>query len=90
MGTAPALRLIEEIGVDAIGAHDVGLANTLCAALELPPANSAIVSIAVDPGFDERRLDGLATAHRAGRLRVGFHLYNTEEDVARTVEALRG
>ena len=40
-----------------------------------------------DPDFDDARLGGLHTAYRAGKLRAGFHLYNTEEDVARLVEA---
>lgn len=45
VGTAPALAVIEQIGIEAIHAHDVGLANRLRAGLELVPGNSAIVSI---------------------------------------------
>lgn len=90
VGTESSLRLLNDIGVDAIYAHNVGLANALLSDLELPPTDSAIISLELATDLDERRLDGLATAYRAGRLRVGFHLYNTMEDVARVVAAVRG
>lgn len=89
VGTTPALQLLSDIGVKAIHDHNVGLANELLANLDLPPTNSAIVSLDLDPDFDSRRLSGLTTAYRSGRLRVGFHLYNTSEDVARVVAAIK-
>jgi selenocysteine lyase/cysteine desulfurase len=89
VGTAESLRLLGEVGVGDIHAHDVGLANALRAELEMPPSDSAMVSLALDPTFDPSRLDGLKTAFRAGRLRVGFHLYNTEDDLDRVVSALK-
>ena len=90
VGTAASLRLLNEVGVEHIHAHDIGLANTLRAGLGLEPGDSAMVSLDVDPDFDPARLTGLRTAFRAGRLRVGFHLYNTEEDVQRLLAALKG
>lgn len=90
VGTAPALQLVNAVGVAAIHGHNVGLANALLAELDLPAADSAIVSLRLDPHFDERRLAGLSTAYRSGRLRVGFHLYNTTEDVARVATAVKG
>ena len=89
VGTAPALQLLSDIGVEAIHDHNVGLANTLLTALDMPPANSAIVSLDLASDFDKRRLTGLTAAYRSGRLRVGFHLYNTSDDVARVVAAVR-
>jgi len=89
VGTAPALELIAEIGVETINAHNVGLADTFLTELDQEPTGSAIVSLAVPTGFDRARLTGLATAYRAGRLRVGFHLYNTHDDVAKLLKALR-
>lgn len=89
VGTAPALELLNEVGVDSIHRHNVGLANELLAELEQPGTDSAIVSLDVGPSFDQTRLSELATASRAGRLRVGFHLYNTREDVDRLVAALK-
>lgn len=88
VGTAPALEFIEATGVDTIHEHNVALANELQSALGMEPGDSAIVSLELAADFDEDRLAGLATAYRAGRLRVSFHLYNTGDDVERLVEAL--
>lgn len=86
VGTLPALQLIRELGVSTIHQHDVGLASWLRAALGLEPADSAIVSLDVDPSV---QLGNLRTSMRGGRLRVGFHLYNCAEDVDRLVGAVR-
>ena len=75
VGTAPALELIEEIGVQGIHDHDVALANRFRAGLGMEPANSAIVSADVpdaaaaartsrDRGRHARR----APAYRLARL----------------------
>jgi len=90
VGTAASLRLLNEVGVEAIHAHDVRLANMTREALGLRASDSSMVSLELDPDFDGSRLDGLRTAFRAGRLRAGFHLYNTEDDVDRLVTAIRG
>jgi len=90
VGTVPALELVEEIGVEAIHDHDVGLANELRAGLGLEASNSPIVSLELPADLEKQRLDGLVTAFRAGRLRVGFHLYNTSDEVAQVLEAVRG
>jgi len=89
VGTVPGLRLVDEIGTDAIHAYDLRLANSLLTQLGLKPGESAIVSIDLGEGFDARKFDGFRVAFRSGRLRVGFHLYNTDDDVARLVEAIR-
>ncbi len=73
-----------------VSARDVGLANTLLNELEMSPTNSAIVSLPLAEDFDRNRLSDLAVAYRAGRLRVGFHLYNTLDDVAAVVAAVSG
>lgn len=88
VGTTPALRLLSDVGVERIHRHNIGLANRLRTRLEMAEADSAIVSLQLDPGFDESRLQGSSTAYRAGRLRVGFHLYNTDGDVDRLVAAI--
>jgi selenocysteine lyase/cysteine desulfurase len=89
VGTAPALQLVNEIGIETVHAHNLGLANSLLDQLGKAPADSAIVSIDLGKGFDPVRLEGLSVAFRSGRLRVGFHLYNTDDDVLRLVEAIR-
>ena len=79
-----------EIGVDTIHAHNIGLANSLLSQLGKEPTDSAVVSLDLEEGFDPGRLDGLRVAFRSGHLRAGFHLYNTDEDVARLVDAING
>jgi len=88
VGTAPALEYLENTGIDAVHAHDVGLADTLRERLDMPPAGSAIVSVD-RPGAAERlAAAGISAAVRDGRVRVGFHLYNTTADVDAVVAAL--
>lgn len=89
VGTAASLQLLNGIGVGRIHEHDVDLANALREGLDMDPGDSAMVSLELDADFDAARLDGLRTAFRAGRLRAGFHLYNTTEDVRRLLTALR-
>nr|MBA2529333.1 aminotransferase class V-fold PLP-dependent enzyme [Euzebyales bacterium] len=89
VGTAAALAVVEDIGVPAIRAHDVGLADRFRAGLGMPPAGSAIVSVAVADAAARLERAGIAAAVRDDRLRLAFHVYNTEEDVDATVAALR-
>ena len=89
VGSVPALELLEEVGIEAIHEHDVGLANRFRAAMGMEPGNSAIVT--VDPeDSDALRAAGVQAA-QAGRAACGsgFHLYNDEEDADRAVDVLR-
>ena len=88
MGTEPALRVINEIGVEAIHAHDLALANRFRAGLGEPESNSAIVTSAVPDATEKLARAGIMAAARAGRLRASFHLYNTEADVDAALNAL--
>jgi selenocysteine lyase/cysteine desulfurase len=88
VATAPALELLLDVGVDAIHTHDVGLANRMRAALDLPPSNSAIVSAQL-PGAEARlEAAGIIAAVRGGRLRTSWHLYNTVADVDALLDVL--
>jgi selenocysteine lyase/cysteine desulfurase len=88
VGTAPALELLLDIGIEAIHEHDVRLANLFRDGLGLDPGDSAIVSAEV-PGAEERlRETAVMAAARAGMLRTSWHLYNTEDDVERVLEIL--
>ena len=90
VGTEPALELVGRIGVEAIGAHDVALANRFRAGLSLEPSDSAIVSVDV-PGAEQRLARaGIRASVRAGSLRASFHLYNTPADVDAALDALVG
>jgi selenocysteine lyase/cysteine desulfurase len=88
VGAAPSMELLAEIGVDAVRAHDVALANRFRAGLGLPPGDSAIVSLE-RPGAAERlAAAGIRAAVRDGLLRASFHLYTTEADVERALDVL--
>jgi selenocysteine lyase/cysteine desulfurase len=90
VGAAPALALLEEIGIESIHAHDICLANRFREGLGLAPSDSAIAFVDV-PGAEERLARaGIRAAVRNGRLRTSWHLYNTDEDVERALEALLG
>jgi selenocysteine lyase/cysteine desulfurase len=90
VGAAPAIELLNSIGVEAIHEHDLRLANAFRAGFGLEPSNSAIVSADV-PGAAERLAgSGVMAAVRDGRLRTSWHLYNTDEDVDRALEVLGG
>ncbi len=88
--TAIALETIGGLGVESIHAHDVALANRFLAALDLPPSDSAIVSVATGAGAAAALAEaGIATAVRAGRTRLSFHAYSTDEDADRAAAVLR-
>ena len=88
VGAAPALALIEELGVATIHEHDVRLANLFRAGLGLAESDSAIVFVD-SPGAEERlERAGIRAAVRNGRLRTSWHIYNTEEDVEHALAAL--
>ncbi|MFJ6702433.1 MULTISPECIES: aminotransferase class V-fold PLP-dependent enzyme [unclassified Streptomyces] len=96
-GLRRSLDLVEELGVDAVHAHDVALADRFRAGLDalghrpLPAPGSAIVSV---PGLGGRQPAlshaGIEVSDRAGNLRAAFHLYNTAADVDRLLDVLGG
>ena len=84
-----SLALIEQVGVQTVHEHDVALADRFRAEAGLEGGGSAIVSLPAPEGAAERLAEaGIAAALRDGRLRVAFHLYNTEADVDRLLEVL--
>ncbi|KOV95992.1 aminotransferase class V-fold PLP-dependent enzyme [Streptomyces sp. NRRL B-3648] len=96
-GLRHSLELIEELGVDAVHAHDVALAERFRAGLAglghepVAAPGSAIVSV---PGLGFRQPElseaGIEVSDRAGNLRAAFHLYTTAADVDRLLDALSG
>ena len=88
VGTAPALELVEAIGVQAIHDHDLALANRFRAGLGMEASNSAIVSAEVPDGAERLARAGIVAAMRGGRLRASWHVYNDASDVDRVLEAL--
>jgi selenocysteine lyase/cysteine desulfurase len=91
VGAAPSLELLADIGSAALHEHAVGLANAFRAGVGLPPGESAIVSLDLQPGAEQRVADARVTgAMRAGKLRLSFHLNTSADDVAAAVGALSG
>jgi selenocysteine lyase/cysteine desulfurase len=89
VGAAPALELIEQIGVDTINRHNLGLANEFRAGLGLPASNSAIVSTSLPSAQEAFAAAGIRAAVRDGKLRASFHIYSTHDDVQQALEALK-
>jgi len=88
VATAPALAAIESIGIDAIRDHDLALANRFRAGLGLDASDSAIVFWDVEGAAERLEQAGIRAAVRGGRLRTSWHVYNTSEDVERTLDVL--
>ena len=88
VAAAPALELLNEIGIERIHEHDLRLANLFREGLGLAPGQSAIVSAEL-PGAEEHlRGSPVMAAARAGMLRTSWHLYNGEDDVRQVLELL--
>jgi selenocysteine lyase/cysteine desulfurase len=88
VGAAPALALLEEIGVEAIHEHDLALANRFRTGLGLEPGDSAIVFVDVPEAAARLERAGIRAAVRGGRVRTSWHLYNTAAEVDYALEAL--
>ncbi|WP_211362924.1 aminotransferase class V-fold PLP-dependent enzyme [Streptomyces phaeoluteigriseus] len=96
-GLRRSLDLVEELGVAAVRAHDLALADRFRAGLAtlghepVPAPGSAIVSV---PGLGVRQPElsraGIEVSNRAGNLRASFHLFNTTADVDRLLDVLSG
>jgi selenocysteine lyase/cysteine desulfurase len=86
---APALELLDAVGVESIREHDVTLANRLRAGLGLGPAESAIVSVPLDDAAQQRlAAAGVVTSVRAGGVRFSCHLYTRDADVDAALNAI--
>lgn len=87
-GAGLSLPWLASLDRAAVQAHTVGLANRLRDELRLTPAESAIVSIPQCRSAEALHEAGIRASVRAGAVRVGFHLYNTEADLDRLLAAL--
>ncbi|RDH77110.1 aminotransferase class V-fold PLP-dependent enzyme [Mycolicibacterium moriokaense] len=88
LGGGLTLPWLASLDAAAVEAHALGLASKLRTELQLPQQPSAIVSIPT-AAADQLERAGLRASIRAGAVRVGFHLYNTEDDLDRLLDALR-
>jgi selenocysteine lyase/cysteine desulfurase len=88
LGSGLTLPWLASLDRDAVESHCIGLANRLRAELDLPPSDSAIVSLPITDAADKLARAGIRASVRAGAVRVGFHLYNTDDDLDGLVDAL--
>lgn len=84
--TMPWLATLDRAAVEA---HVLGLAAALRSEYQLPQSDSAIVSLPFVGAAEKLKAAGIRASVRAGAVRVGFHLYNTEDDLDRLLAALR-
>ena len=82
-GSVPAMELFARVDLDQVRAYDAGLADGLLTRLDLEPQGRAVVSLPDPDGHLAAALTerGAVVAGRAGRVRIGFHLWNDEDDV---------
>ncbi|MCA1221352.1 aminotransferase class V-fold PLP-dependent enzyme [Streptomyces sp. 8L] len=94
-GAEQSLALLEEIGTDAVHTHVTALARRFRRGMAdaghdvVPAGDSPVVGA---PGLGGRQealhAAGVDASVRAGNLRMSFHLYNTQADADRALEAL--
>jgi selenocysteine lyase/cysteine desulfurase len=90
VSAAPALELLNRVGPATLHRHATGVANRFRAQVGASPAESAIVSLDVDPRAAEAmRTANIVGAMRAGRLRLSFHVMNGDDDADHAAEVLR-
>lgn len=85
---ATSLAWLASLDLEAVTAHCLDLATQARSALDLEPRGSAIVSIPREHAAARLERAGIRASVRQGRARVAFHLYNTQDDLDRLLEAL--
>ncbi len=91
VGTEASLSFLEGVGAQSLQDHALGLEEVFSRAAGLSTAGRAIRSLTADrsvPGLLAGR--GVVAAERAGRLRLSFHVNNTEDEVDEVGRMLRG
>lgn len=92
IGAEQSIGMFAELDIAEIWQRAASLGELLCHELGLPPQRQAIVSWPDADGEQLRRIGeaGIRISGRASRARASFHLWNTEDDVAAIVRAVRG
>lgn len=91
VGLAVSLEMFEKRTIASVREHDLALANRFRLGLGLHPYGSPIASLDLDAAALERlHAADVVASTRAGRLRVSFHLHNTEREVDRLLDLVTG
>ncbi|MFL6078796.1 MAG: aminotransferase class V-fold PLP-dependent enzyme [Ornithinibacter sp.] len=91
VGTASSLALLEQVGIGELHAHAVAVEAAFAEGAGLEPAGRAVRALAADARVPDLLAEhGIVAAERAGRLRVSFHVNNTQDEAARAGALLRG
>ncbi|HEX6356962.1 aminotransferase [Actinophytocola sp.] len=89
VGAAASTEWLASLDLARVRDHCAGLADTVLTELGHDTADSAIISLDLSTDQAERLARaGVVGSIRAGRTRLSFHLYNTEDDVDRVLGAL--
>lgn len=90
VGAEASIALFAGLDVASVWDHAAGLGDQLMDALRLPEFHQAIVTWEDPDGraLAQLKAAGIRASGRAGRLRVAFHLWNTEEDVSAVIAAV--
>ena len=90
VAAAPAVRLLAQVGTQALHRHALGLANRFRAGIGLEPGDSAIVSLATNgTAADAMAAARITGSARAGRLRLSFHVSTGDQDADLAADVLR-
>ncbi|HET8615557.1 MAG TPA: aminotransferase class V-fold PLP-dependent enzyme [Actinomycetales bacterium] len=89
VGSVPSLELMVSLTPQQ-RSHGTRLADALRGQLSLAPEGRPVLSLSDPDGELQRRLvdGGCTVAARAGKVRIAFHLWNTERDVDVAARAL--
>ncbi|MBB4910451.1 aminotransferase class V-fold PLP-dependent enzyme [Actinophytocola algeriensis] len=89
LGAAVSTEWLAALDLAQVRDHCVRLADKVLTELGHEPAGSAIISLELTADQRERLAAAeVVSSVRAGRTRLSFHLYNTEDDVDRVLGAL--
>jgi len=99
-GALPGFKLLQEIGMENVGAHVEKLTHSLLnhardlGIVSKTPAGSAgplVVLQCHDPALllEELTRNGIVASNRFDGLRISFHVYNTLDDVNAVADVLR-
>lgn len=89
VGAVPSLELMSSLSDEQV-VHGAKLADALRGRLGMMPEGRPVLSLDDPHGERQRRLQdaGCTVAARAGKVRIAFHLWNTEADVELAARAL--